>query len=75
MSHVRKEVSRKYLRAVDGNRFKNEIATQCVRRKRRRSATVFLDEIDELDQNCQRTLLSALMHAENSDEDSETRRD
>jgi len=58
--------------AVDGNRFKNEIA-DAMRGDGNGDApaTVFLDEIDELDQNCQRTLLSALMHAENSDEDSE----
>jgi len=58
--------------AVDGNRFKNEIA-DAMRGDGNGDApaTVFLDEIDELDQNCQRTLLSALVHAENSDEDSE----
>ncbi len=58
--------------AVDGNRFKNEIAGAMHGDGNGDApATVFLDEIDELDQNCQRTLLSALMHAENSDEDSE----
>ncbi len=58
--------------AVDGNRFKNEIADAMHGDGNGDApATVFLDEIDELDQNCQRTLLSALMQAENSDEGSE----
>jgi len=60
--------------AVEGNRFRDEIvaALHADRSGRGETAgTVFLDEIDELDQNCQRTLLSALMHAENTDEEAD----
>jgi two-component system response regulator AtoC len=60
--------------AAEGNRFKEElVAAMQAERDGHRDAgrTVFLDEIDELDQHCQRTLLSALMHAENTEEDSE----
>jgi len=60
--------------AVEGNRFRDEIvaALHADGNGRGNTAeTVFLDEIDELDQNCQRTLLSALMHAENTDEEAD----
>jgi two-component system response regulator AtoC len=54
--------------AAEGNRFKEEFVA-AMRGDAR--GTIFLDEIDELDQNCQRTLLSALTHVENTDEDCE----
>jgi two-component system response regulator AtoC len=57
--------------AVEGNRFRDEIVAALHADGNGRgnaTGTVFLDEVDELDQNCQRTLLSALMHAENTDE-------
>jgi len=59
--------------AAEGNRFKEELVS-AMRAGGRGDApgTIFLDEIDELDQNCQRTLLSILMYAENTDGDAES---
>lgn len=61
--------------AAEGNGFRDEIVAALHADGNGRgnaAGTVFLDEIDELDQNCQRTLLSALMHAENTDEEADS---
>lgn len=59
--------------AIEPEKFKNEFLSAIDGRTDGEPVgTIFLDEIDELEQGCQRILLSILMHEENTDDDGDS---